>query len=143
LANEGERLRLVDTAGITALDFAYNDAWQPVSDGRGAALEPINPKGDLNNRSNWRSSSTWAGTPGASPADRLEIREIVVAGDLVQLGFVARAGIGYVVEARPSLEADGWEIAERLAPQTRDTPLTFALPRPPGAHSMFYRLTAP
>ena len=37
-ANEGERVRLIDPAGEVVLDFTYNPAWYPPTNGGGYTL---------------------------------------------------------------------------------------------------------
>jgi len=44
LANDGERIKLVDAIGRTILDFEYKDGWHPISDGDGFSLTIINPE---------------------------------------------------------------------------------------------------
>jgi hypothetical protein len=38
LANDGERIKLVDAIGRTILDFEYGDGWRPIADGDGFSL---------------------------------------------------------------------------------------------------------
>ena len=43
LANNGERIKLVDAIGRTILDFEYEDGWRPITDGDGFSLTVIDP----------------------------------------------------------------------------------------------------
>ena len=43
LANNGERIKLVDAIGQTILDFQYKDGWYPITDGDGFSLTMIEP----------------------------------------------------------------------------------------------------
>ncbi|NIN33562.1 MAG: hypothetical protein GTO60_00040, partial [Gammaproteobacteria bacterium] len=43
LANNGERIKLVDAIGETILDFEYEDDWRPITDGDGFSLTIIEP----------------------------------------------------------------------------------------------------
>ncbi|MGB2806290.1 MAG: lamin tail domain-containing protein [Sedimentisphaerales bacterium] len=43
LANDGERIQLVDAIGRTILDFEYEDGWRPITDGDGFSLTMIDP----------------------------------------------------------------------------------------------------
>jgi len=43
LANDGERIKLVDAIGRTILDFKYGDGWRPITDGDGFSLTIIDP----------------------------------------------------------------------------------------------------
>ncbi len=78
LSNRGERLHLVDEAGITIVDFAYGDSdpWPVLADGSGYSLELIDPVGtpvdQLSVASVWRASAAPFGTPlsaGTVPGD--------------------------------------------------------------------------
>jgi hypothetical protein len=69
LSNSGERIALLDASGGTIKDFSYNDAapWPVSADGDGPALVLINPESNPDHSigTNWRASSTAAGTPGS------------------------------------------------------------------------------
>jgi hypothetical protein len=43
LANDGERIKLVDANDRTILDFKYEDGWRPITDGDGFSLTIIDP----------------------------------------------------------------------------------------------------
>jgi hypothetical protein len=45
LANDGERIKLVDAIGRTILDFEYEDGWQNITDGDGFSLTMIDAGG--------------------------------------------------------------------------------------------------
>ena len=42
LDNRGERIQLDDAAGEEILDFTYNNAWYPITDGLGFSLVIVN-----------------------------------------------------------------------------------------------------
>ncbi|MBN1362243.1 MAG: lamin tail domain-containing protein, partial [Sedimentisphaerales bacterium] len=73
LANEGERVKLVDSWTGTIAEFEYRDeaGWPQLADGAGHSLVPLEaalpgePTGSLNEGSNWR-ASTWIGGSPAS-----------------------------------------------------------------------------
>jgi len=44
LANEGERITLVDATGAEIANFRYKDGWRPLTDGGGYSLTIIDPK---------------------------------------------------------------------------------------------------
>ncbi|NIP27675.1 MAG: hypothetical protein GWN67_24355 [Phycisphaerae bacterium] len=44
LANNGERIKLVDAIDRTILDFEYKDDWYPIADGDGFSLTMIDPR---------------------------------------------------------------------------------------------------
>jgi hypothetical protein len=73
LDNSGERLRLLDAAHEEILDFTFDDAWNPSTDGEDFALVVIDENADpdaWSQRSQWRAGSAAGGTPGRpeSPA---------------------------------------------------------------------------
>lgn len=72
LANEGERVKLVDVWSGTIADFEYRDEpdWPQLADGAGHSLVPLDtalpgePAGSLNDGHNWRASTQIGGSPG-------------------------------------------------------------------------------
>jgi len=81
LDNGGERLRLVAADGEEILDFSYNDAWYPITDGLGFSLVVVDEDAEpdaWNQSSQWRPSGTIDGTPGASDPGAPVLAPIVV-----------------------------------------------------------------
>ena len=70
LDNGGEAISLLDPAAAPILQFTYNDAWFPITDGEGFSMAVMDEnEADLsvwNTRNGWRPSSAVGGTPGAS-----------------------------------------------------------------------------
>lgn len=69
LNNAGERLTLVGPVGESILDFAYDPAWYPTTDGGGSSLVVVDPNAPTSNwglAGNWRPSYQPGGSPGAS-----------------------------------------------------------------------------
>jgi len=70
LANEGEKIELVDAMGRTIQSFTYDDAWYNRTDGDGYSLtvvDPINP--DLqtwSQKDGWHPSTHRGGSPGGA-----------------------------------------------------------------------------
>jgi hypothetical protein len=67
LDNSGERLRLLDTGGEEILDFEFNDAWHPITDGLGFSLVVVDEHAEpdaWSRRSQWRPGGLPGGTPG-------------------------------------------------------------------------------
>lgn len=86
LANDGERVTLLDAAGAVVADFTYSDGpdWPGRADGRGSSLEAIDPFGDLSAPGNWRSSSEFRGSPGyagVGPLTGIIINEVLSNSD--------------------------------------------------------------
>ena len=72
LGNNGDRLTLVDRAGVTIADFSYDDSrpWPGEADGTGPSLTLIQPAIDAQtgNPARWRPSRLGGGSPGTSDA---------------------------------------------------------------------------
>ena len=69
LANEGERIRLETASGDEILDFTYDDAWHPSSDGGGHSLvvaDAAASRDAWSAAAGWRASSFPDGSPGAA-----------------------------------------------------------------------------
>jgi len=79
LANDGERIALVDQWGqtITSVEYKTSEPWPASADGRGWSLELLAPDGAANDPANWGASADYGGSPGrsnpapAAPAVRL------------------------------------------------------------------------
>jgi hypothetical protein len=70
LDNSGERLEISDPVGEIILDFSYNDAWFPSTDGSGRSLvlrDPATPYDQFGKSSTWAASSAPLGNPGEQP----------------------------------------------------------------------------
>jgi len=68
LSNAGERIALRVGANTTILDFEFDDAWYPTTDGLGHSLVIIDPEEDPNrwgNPDSWNVSDAPGGSPGA------------------------------------------------------------------------------
>lgn len=67
LDNSGERLTLVDANDRVILDFTYDDAWLPSTDGEGAAMVIVDPLGAAESWGTpnaWQVSAQLDGSPG-------------------------------------------------------------------------------
>jgi hypothetical protein len=66
LANQGERLELLDQWGHTITSVAYknSDPWPTLADGGGRSLELMNLTGSPNDPANWLESASDDGSPG-------------------------------------------------------------------------------
>lgn len=87
LDNDGEQLVLISSTGATLVDLTYNDAgaWPGRADGNGSSLELLDPSVSPNDPGNWRPSSEFNGSPGASgsgPDQRVVINEVLTHTDL-------------------------------------------------------------
>jgi hypothetical protein len=66
LSNSADTIRLFDAVNekINEIHYQDSDPWPGRADGKGFTLEIINPLGNDNDPSNWRSSTEYQGTPG-------------------------------------------------------------------------------
>jgi hypothetical protein len=85
LANDGERLTLVNAAGRTVFSVAWTDTapWPEQADGHGRSLVPANPDANPapDDPTSWRPSTNLLGSPGADdpppPASPVHIHELL------------------------------------------------------------------
>jgi hypothetical protein len=93
LNNNGERIEVIDRFGDAIHDFEYNDggSWPGRADGTGSSLELTvvgDTDGDPNfysTASNWRSSTEFAGSPGAAgigPFEDVIVNEVLTHTDV-------------------------------------------------------------
>jgi hypothetical protein len=68
LSNGGETVTLLSASGNPIFSVTYDDSapWPTSPDGSGYSLEIVDPQGDANDPTNWRASSQFGGSPGAS-----------------------------------------------------------------------------
>jgi hypothetical protein len=81
LANEGENLRLDDAVGEKILDFDYNNAWYPITDGPGASLVIVNENAVWNTwglQTSWRPSYRDFGGPGQADPPVLAVAPVLI-----------------------------------------------------------------
>jgi hypothetical protein len=81
LDNAGETIRLEDAAGEKVLEFDYNNAWYPITDGLGFSLvirDELAPWDSWGLRASWRPSSLSQGSPGAADSAQPLIPAILV-----------------------------------------------------------------
>ncbi len=71
LDSSGETLRLDDAVGEKVLEFSYNNAWYPITDGLGFSLviqDENAPWSTWGDKASWRASGTLGGSPGGADA---------------------------------------------------------------------------
>lgn len=104
LDNAGETLRLDDASGEKILEFAYNNAWYPATDGLGASLVIIDenaPWDTWDRKSSWRASGT---LPPISPP----IYNVSLAGTTLTLSIDSQLGHTYSLEYKNDLREPAW-----------------------------------
>ena len=68
LSNDGEQITLLDPSGQVIQQFRYRPSGRTA--GRGSSLEAVNMSGDYSDRSNWRDSREFGGSPGTEGLGR-------------------------------------------------------------------------
>ncbi|MEM7232318.1 MAG: lamin tail domain-containing protein [Planctomycetota bacterium] len=87
LANDGERVELIDTGGSVVSSVRYNDGlrWPAAADGAGASLVLRSPEHDVRKRRSWGWSAVRNGTPGVVSFEVVEsevlLNEVYRVGD--------------------------------------------------------------
>ncbi len=140
LDNAGENIQIDDATNEKILDFTYDNAWYPVTDGPGASLVIKNDAADWHTwdlAESWRPSAFDFGSPGQAdptpiPATPVIVNEALTHTDLPQVDAVeilnptaAPANIG------------GWFLSDDFA-----SPKKFRIPDgttiAPGGYAVFY-----
>jgi len=81
LNNGGETLAVVGALDEPILNFTYDNAWYPTTDGYGFSLSILNPNAPVNtwgDPASWRPSSTLGGSPGLPNPPPIDFPPIVV-----------------------------------------------------------------
>jgi hypothetical protein len=81
LDNDGERLQLVNSFGVTILDFEYRDDWHPITDGHGFSLVLSNDNAGLSRSSSklsWHPSANPGGSPGEVDPSPMALVPVVI-----------------------------------------------------------------
>ncbi len=89
LSNGGEPIRLLGDVDNTVLDFRYDDAWYPETDGNGRSLVLANVQtapGFFSDAETWRASTEEDGSPGAEDPSSVLPGGWQVPGDANQDG---------------------------------------------------------
>ena len=106
LNNDGDRLELTEASGEVVLDFSFNDAWYPRSDGLGYSLvlrDPATAVTALSLASSWIASAARDGSPGQGDTfapltiplarlSNLSVRTSLDAHQIVTVGFTLSGG---------------------------------------------------
>jgi hypothetical protein len=107
LNNAGDRLTLLGPVGEPILDFTYDPAWYPITDGGGFSLvvvDPFAPIGNWQLAQNWRPSGEPGGSPGAVDTVLPITLEVALApgGNELSLTWPANAS-GFELYSTPAL----------------------------------------
>ncbi len=124
LDDGGERLVLADRLGQPIHDLRYDDGgdWPGRADGKGAALELIDPlatlPADYGQSTSWRSSIAFGGTPGDGPmaATGVVINEVLTHTDFPQVDAIElhnTSGAAIPVGGWYLSDKWGWEASDQ------------------------------
>lgn len=148
LANEGERLTLLGPVGEPILDFNYDPAWYPLTDGGGyslAVVDPFAPASGWGTAQNWRPSREPGGSPGAAePTLPVTLTIAALTPDTLSLAWPANEGAFELyataalsppvqwlrVTNAPVLSNDHWNVT--LSPLTHGALFYRLQAQPPG-----------
>ena len=137
LDNGGERLTLLDAANEEVLDFSYNNAWYPITDGLGFSLVVVDQNAapdSWDSKSNWRASGALQGSPGAADSfpsfAQIKINEVLAHTDLPQVDSIELFN-----PTTNSVSIGGWFITDdfytprkyRIPPGTTIPPLGYVV----------------
>lgn len=128
LDNAGERLALEGALREPILDFKFNDAWYPATDGAGFSLVIRNeaaPFSTWTNAASWRASTLPGGSPGkADPVPR-EIPAVVISEVLIHTDLPEVDSIELLNPTASAVDLSGWFLTD-----DPDEPLKFRIPSP-------------
>jgi len=109
LNNAGDHLTLLGPVGEPVLDFNYDPAWYPLTDGAGYSLVVVDPAAPTSNwglAQNWRASSQPGGSPGSTDQTQPVTLAITAApgGNSISLSWPASA-VGFNLYSANALAA--------------------------------------
>ncbi len=128
LENAGERLRLEDAFGEKILDFSYNNAWYPITDGHGFSLVIVDdaaPWDSWGLRTSWRPNGQRNGTPGQSDPQLPSLTPVVINELLAHTDLPQVDSIELHNPTDQTVQVGGWWLSDDFA-----TPKKFRIPAP-------------
>ena len=126
LDNAGERLQLLDPTGEVVLDFTYNDAWYPATDGLGFSLVVRDELQDWalwDRREGWRASAATNGSPGAADGAPPAFPPVLVNDVLAHTDPPYQDGIELYNAGDAPADVGGW-----LLTDDRSVPRKYRIP---------------
>ncbi|MFO1461142.1 MAG: CotH kinase family protein [Verrucomicrobiota bacterium] len=151
LANSGDHLVLTGPLGEPILDFNYDDAWQPATDGRGYSLtirRPAAPSSEWNRSDAWDRSVIGGGTPGRDDVPESDPGHVSLhwstgdGGSVVRLQFEIPSGQTCSIQSASGLSGYSWQTLTNLPPPTSGGPLQVDL-SVDADNSRIYRVVVP
>ncbi len=139
LDNGGERIHLVDARGEEILDFAYDNRWQPVTDGHGFSLVILDDLAAWDTwglAPSWRASGTPLGSPGASDPAPPAFAPIRITEALSTSLPLGTDSIELFNPSATAVDISGWWLSDAFG-----TPQRFRIPdgtvMAPGTYTVF------
>ena len=110
LANEGERITLVDDSNLVIDSVAYGtrSPWPDEPDGNGPSLAIVDPTLPNDQPGNWRSSFVSHGTPGLSNWTRPTTQNVSLEAGNFHISWRAITGLKYQIEFTENLTSPEW-----------------------------------
>lgn len=137
LKDEGEEITLVSAVGQVLFQFKYdsNGKWPSRANGLGSSLEVVDPKGNLSDPDNWRSSAEYNGSPGRAGVGTQ--RSVVINEVLAHTDPPLEDAIELYNNSSSPIDISNWFISN-----SRATPFKFKIPKgtviPANGFKVFY-----
>ncbi len=115
LDDSGERLRLDDATNEKILEFDFNNAWYPITDGRGFALTIVDATASFETwglKESWRPSGREYGTPGAADPGPVTVPGILVNEVLANTASPQLDAIELFNPTAAPVDVSGWYLTD-------------------------------
>ena len=115
LSNGGDHLALTGPLQEPILDFNYDDAWHPITDGPGFSLVIVNPNGPLSGwatPTGWRPSGVAGGSPGRVDPAPPSFPGIVINEILANTGPGSKDAIELYNPTGSTVDLGGWFLTD-------------------------------
>ncbi len=139
LDNGGERLYLEGAFREPILDFSYNDAWYPTTDGQGFSLVVRNdyaPFYTWTNPASWRTSTAVHGSPGCADPASVAIPQVFVNEALTHTDPPEMDSVELYNPTASAAPIGGWFLTD-----DHTKPMKYLIPTnavvPPGGYLVF------
>jgi hypothetical protein len=141
LDNAGENIQIDDASNEKILDFSYDNAWYPVTDGPGASLVIKNDAADWRTwdlPESWRASAFDFGSPGQADPTPIAAAPVIVNEALTHTDLPQVDAVEILNPTGTPANIGGWFLTDDFA-----TPKKYRIPDgttiQPGAHTVFYQ----
>ena len=139
LDSSGEELRLEDSFGEKILEFSYDNAWYPITDGHGFSLVIVDENAHWStwdDKASWRASGSVDGAPGTSDPPPPALPPIRINEALTHTDPPQVDAIELFNPTGTNVDVGGWFLSDDFG-----TPKKFRIPSPtilaPGGCALF------